>query len=310
MITGTRITALAGGVGAARFLRGLTRAIPAESVTVVGNTGDDAVMYGLHVSPDLDIVTYTLAGIVGGEGWGIEGDTRHALDQMAAYGVDTWFTLKDRDAGTSMARTAWLGSGMPLDEAADRIRLGLGVGSRILPMSNQPVRTRVVTAGGTTLDFQEYFVKHRHADEVAGVEFDGASSATPAPGVLEAIDEAGRIIVCPSNPVLSIGPILAVPGIRDALAARRADVVAISPIVGGRALKGPAARLLPAVGAEPSPAGVAGLYRDFCATMVLDEVDAALVPAVEDQGMAAAVAQTVMGTPEDAEMLAKLVLGL
>ncbi|HEX2052349.1 MAG TPA: 2-phospho-L-lactate transferase [Actinomycetota bacterium] len=304
------ITALAGGVGAARFLRGLATAVPPETVTVIGNTGDDALMYGLHVSPDLDIVTYTLAGIVDRAGWGIAGDTTNALEQMAAYGVETWFTLRDRDIGTSMARTAWLAAGVPLSEVADRVRRGLGVGARILPMSDEPVSTRIVTLEGSTLEFQEYFVKNRHADQVAAVVFEGAGEASPAPGVLKAIQEAEVLVVCPSNPVLSIGPILAVPGIREALAGRRSDVVAISPIVGGRALKGPAANLLPVVGAEPSAAGVAGLYRDFCATMVLDEIDGEQAGAIEELGMRAVVAQTVMHTPADAEVLAKQVLAL
>ena len=281
-----------------------------DSVTIIGNTGDDSVMHGLHVSPDLDIVAYTLAGIVDSAGWGIAGDTTNALEQMGRYGLETWFTLKDRDIGTHMARTHLLAEGVSLAEVTDRIRTSLGVGARIIPMSNDPVRTKIVTTGGVVRDFQEYFVKLRHSDEVAGVEFEGAGSAKPAPGVLEAIEEADLLIVCPSNPVLSIGPILSVPGIRDALVSRRADVVAISPIIAGSALKGPAATLLPVVGAEATAAGVAGLYRDFCGTMVLDKADAGEAVSVEELGMKVLVTQTIMHTPADAKQLAKEILEL
>lgn len=309
-ITTLRVTALAGGVGAARFLRGLIMATSDDHVTIIGNTGDDSVMHGLHISPDLDIVAYTLAGIVDSAGWGIAGDTANALRQMGSYGIETWFTLKDRDIGTHMARTHLLAEGLTLAEVTDRIRTSLGVGARIIPMSNDPVATRIVTVGGEVRDFQEYFVKLRHSDEVAGVEFEGAGSARPAPGVLEAIETADLIVVCPSNPLLSIGPILSVPGIREALGRRRADVVAISPIIAGSALKGPAATLLPVVGAEATAAGVAGLYRDFCGTMVLDNADASEVGAVEALGMRALAAQTIMHRPADAKQLAKEILEL
>jgi LPPG:FO 2-phospho-L-lactate transferase len=281
-----------------------------DSVTIIGNTGDDSVMHGLHISPDLDIVAYTLAGIVDSAGWGISGDTTNALEQMGRYGLETWFTLKDRDIGTHMARTHLLAEGVSLAEVTDRIRRSLGVGARIIPMSNDPVRTKIVTTGGEVRDFQEYFVKLRHSDEVAGVEFDGAGSAGPAPGVLEAIEEADLLIVCPSNPVLSIGPILSVPGIRDALVRRRAGVVAISPIIAGSALKGPAATLLPVVGAEATATGVAGLYRDFCGTMVLDKADAGEAAPVEALGMRVLVTQTIMHTPADAKQLAKEIMEL
>lgn len=281
-----------------------------DSVTIIGNTGDDSVMHGLHISPDLDIVAYTLAGIVDSAGWGIAGDTTNALEQMGRYGLETWFTLKDRDIGTHMARTHLLAEGLSLAEVTDRIRSSLGVGALIIPMSNDRVRTRIVTTGGEVRDFQEYFVKLRHSDEVAAVEFDGAGSARPAPGVLEAIELADLVIVCPSNPVLSIGPILSVPGIRDALLRRRADVVAISPIIAGSALKGPAATLLPVVGAEATATGVAGLYRDFCGTMVLDNADAGEAASVEDLGMKVLVTQTIMHTPAVAKQLAREILEL
>src|SRR3989442_13524575 len=245
--------------------------MPESEVTVIGNTGDDAVFHGLHVSPDLDIVTYTLAHIVDdAKGWGVAGDTRHALDHMARLGVDTWFWLGDRDFGTHIARTAWLAEGLPLSAVTERIRSALGVEARILPMSDDPVRTRFVTVDGTVREFQDYFVRHGHAEEVRSGSFAGARLARPAPGVLEAVAEAELLIVCPSNPVVSIGPILAVPGIRDALRAVRDRVVAVSPIVQGAALRGPADRLLPVGGAEPSAAGVAGPDADVCTTFVVD----------------------------------------
>lgn len=302
------IVALAGGVGAARFLRGLARATQPTGVTVIGNTGDDSVMHGLHVSPDLDIVTYTLAGIVDAAGWGIAGDTTHALQQLAGYGIETWFTLKDRDLGTHMARTHWRSEGVPLSEITDRIRRSLGVAERIIPMTDDPVRTKIYTDAGVRRDFQEYFVKLGHAEPVSRVVFEGSEQARPARGVIEAIQTATRIIVCPSNPVLSIGPILAVPGIREALTGRRSCVTAISPIVAGAALRGPAATLLPVAGVAASAAGVAELYRDFCATMVLDSADEHQRDAVGKLGMAALVTPTVMSSPDDARALAARIL--
>ena len=304
-----RVTALAGGVGAAKFLRGLVRATEPENVTIIGNTGDDAVFHNLHVSPDLDIVTYTLAGLVDDTlGWGIKQDTTHALDQMAGLGLETWFTLKDRDIGTHMARTTWLADGVPLSEVTDRIRRGLDVGARIIPMTDDAVRTRIVTSDGVTREFQEYFVRYRHSEEVAEVHFEGAETATPAPGVLDAIGAAQRIIVCPSNPVVSIGPILAVPGIREALRERRDAVFAISPIVQGAALKGPADKLLPVVGAEASASAVAGLYQDFCGTFIVDYRDAPEAGKIEDLGMRVMVLETVMETPGISRQLAKEIL--
>lgn len=305
------MTALAGGVGAAKFLRGLVRCIPDTDVTVVGNTGDDDAFHGLHVSPDLDTVVYTLAGIIdAGKGWGLAGDTRHALDHLGRLGVDTWFWLGDRDFGTHIARTMWLGEGLPLSAVTDRIRRGLGVGARILPMTDDPVRTRLITEAGEELDFQDYFVRRHHADPIAAVRFEGAGAAHPAPGVLNAIADAERVIVCPSNPVISIGPILAVPGVRDALRAVAPKVVAVSPIVQGAALRGPADRLLPVAGAEPSASGVAGLYADVCRTFVLDRRDPDQVAPVEALGLRAVLAETVMETPEVAAALAKEILSL
>lgn len=305
------VTALAGGVGAAKLLRGLVCVIDPAEVIIVGNTGDDATFHGLHVSPDLDIVTYTLAGIVDQDrGWGIRADTTHAIDQVRRLGAESWFTLGDRDLGTHLARTTWLAAGLTLSEATERIRRALGVAAGILPMSDDPVRTRVTVAGGIVRDFQEYFVRHGHSEEVVEVLFEGAGDARPAPGVLDAIRRAERILVCPSNPVVSIGPILAVPGVRDALRARRDDVVAVSPIVQGAALRGPAARLLPVVGAEASAAGVARLYADFCATFVLDQRDRAEAGRIQALDMRAIALATVMSSVEVATSLAKEILAL
>lgn len=280
-------------------------------MTIVGNTGDDAVFHGLHVSPDLDTVTYTLAGLVDPQtGWGIAGDTTHALGHMASLGVDTWFRLGDTDLGTHLARTAWMAEGIPLSQVADRICRALGVRARIVPMSDDAVRTTIVTAGGVVREFQEYFVRHGHQEEVSAVRFEGAEQALPAPGVIEAIEEADLVIVCPSNPVVSIGPILSVPGIRAALERRREAVVAISPIVEGAALKGPAGRLIPLLGAEVSASGVASLYRDFAGTFVVDRRDPGEAPKVEAVGMRPIVLETVMETPEIARSLAEAVLAL
>jgi LPPG:FO 2-phospho-L-lactate transferase len=304
-----RVTTLAGGVGAAKFLKGLVEVINPADVTVIGNTGDDAVIHGLHVSPDLDIVTYTLAGVVDeAAGWGIRGDTAHALGQMALYGIEPWFRLHDRDIGTHLARTGWLIEGVPLSEITDRIRRALGVETQILPMSDQAVRTRLVTKNGIERQFQEYFVRFSHREPVKEIHFDGADAATPAAGVLDAIGDADRIIVCPSNPLLSIGPILAVPGIRETLRARRPAVFAISPLVGGQALKGPAAELMPVAGAESSAFGIANLYGNFCGTLVIDEVDAAHAARMSLLDVRPLVTNTVMDAPADARRLAQVIL--
>lgn len=305
------IVALAGGVGAAKFLAGLVRATEPSEVTIIGNTGDDATFHGLHVSPDLDIVTYTLAGLVDPQtGWGLAGDTTRALEAMASLGIDTWFRLGDADLDTHLARTTWLAEGVTLTEVTDRIRVPLGVASRILPMSDDPVRTELVTSEGVVREFQEYFVRYRYAEDIAEVRFRGAEESRPGPDVINAIDSAERVIICPSNPVVSIGPILAVPGIREALTQRRSDVFGVTPIVRGAALKGPADRLLPVVGAEPSASGVAGLYVDLCSTFVVDERDPEELGKVEKLGLTAVPLDTIMDTPEATERLAKEVVAL
>ncbi|HTZ09838.1 MAG TPA: 2-phospho-L-lactate transferase [Acidimicrobiales bacterium] len=303
------ITALAGGVGAARFLRGLVRVVPPPSITAVVNTGDDTVLHGLHISPDLDTVTYTLAGLNDDErGWGLAGESWAAMEQLERLGGEAWFRLGDRDLATHLYRTQRLSEGATLTQATAEITAALGAGIRLLPVSDDPVRTRLTLVGGPEISFQEYFVRHRHAVAVEAVRFAGADAARPAPGVLEALAGAETVVVCPSNPVVSVGPLLAVPGVADLLRRRRADVVAISPIVAGAALKGPADRLLAELGHEASVVGVARLYADVAGTLVVDEADRDLAGAVEDCGVRCVVAPTVMTTPEDAAGLATVVL--
>src|SRR5687768_1679443 len=239
-----RITALAGGTGAAKLLRGLTACADPAALTVIGNTGDDAEIWGLHVSPDLDSVMYALAGVLDTRrGWGRADETFHCLAAMASFGAPTWFGLGDRDLATHVARTHALTAGRSLSEITATLARGLGVSGRLLPMSDQRVRTIIRTPDGT-LAFQEYFVRDKAMVEVVGVEYDGVAAARPAPGVREAIAEADVVVVCPSNPITSIGPMLAVPGIVEALASTRAKVVGVSPIVNGGAVSGPAAALM------------------------------------------------------------------
>ncbi len=299
------VTLLAGGVGGAKLAQGLDRAV--AGLTVVVNTGDDAVVYGLSISPDLDTVMYTLAGIADPQqGWGIAGDTYATLEAMARLGQDTWFRLGDRDIATHVLRTARLRAGVPLSVATAELASALGVRARLLPMTDDAVATRIDTPAGR-LEFQEYFVARRHADEVLGVVLDGVERAIPAPGVLEALD-ADVVVIGPSNPFVSIGPVLAVPGVREALAVSGARRVAVSPIVGGRALKGPAAAMLAAMGHEVSALGVARLYAGLVDVYVIDESDRGLAAAIEELGMTVMVTGTVMGGPEDRERLAREIL--
>lgn len=310
MLRSMKVTALAGGVGGAKLLVGLDRALRARPeehnrLTAIVNTGDDADVYGLRVSPDVDIVTYWLAGIADTErGWGIRGDTFNFVEGLESLGTEAWFRLGDRDLATCLYRTRRLQSGAAPTEVAAEIAAALGVEPRVLPMSDDDVRTRVITSEGRTLDFQEYFVKERTRPEVSEILLDGIADAAPAPGVLEAITSADLVILCPSNPVVSIGPILALPGVRPALRAR-GDVVAVTPIVGGAALKGPADRMLRSLGSEASAAGVARLYADFVATFVVDERDRDEAVKIEALGLRAASADTVMGDHDAAEHLAR-----
>jgi len=306
------ITVLAGGVGAARFLRGLARVADPSTITVVSNTGDDFHIYGAHVSPDLDIVVYTLAGIVDAErGWGIAGDTFRVLEGMRALGEDSWFTLGDADFATCLARASFLRGGGTASAFAARLAAAHGVSARLLPMTDDPVATIVTAEGGERMHFQEYWVRRRAADPVAAVELEGAEAARPAPGVLEAIASAQAVLIAPSNPIVSIGTILAVPGIRDALRATPAPVVGVSPIVGGAVVRGMADKLMTGLGMEVSCAGVARLYADVLDGFVIDLVDAAEAAAVAAAAdCAVEVAQTMMRSVEDAAALAKSALAL
>ena len=303
-----RITALAGGVGASKLLLGLYQVMDPAALTIIVNTGDDIELHGLKISPDLDIVTYTLAGIVDpAKGWGIRGETFHALKRLASYGRANWFNLGDRDLATHIHRTALLAEGKTLSQAAESIRTALGVKARILPMSDDPVPT-VIESNEGPLHFQEYLVKRRAEPIVNNIRFAGAESARPAPGVLEAIREAGRIIICPSNPLISIGPILAIPGVREQLRARKGDVVAVCPIVGGKSLKGPSDKMLAQQGHEATALGVAKLYADFTGTFVIDPADKTQAPAIAALGMRVAIVPTVMKTRTQKRKLARALL--
>jgi LPPG:FO 2-phospho-L-lactate transferase len=289
--------------------------MPAEDVVVVGNTGDDDVFHGLHVSPDLDTVTYTLAGAVGTAGWGLAGDTFRTLEAYERYGEATWFRLGDADLATHLYRTSRLREGATLTEVTAEITLAWEVKARLLPMSDDRVATVIDVAepdGGRPVGMamQEWFVRERAQPPVAAVRFEGAAEARPGPAVLDAIADAHAILLCPSNPVISIGPILALPGMRDALRARRAQVVAVSPIIRGATVKGPADRLMAATGVEVSCAGVASIYADICGTLLVDESDADRVGDVERHGVRAAVAPILMRDAEGAAELARRALDL
>jgi LPPG:FO 2-phospho-L-lactate transferase len=302
------ITALAGGVGAARFLRGLLAVVPPDEVTAIVNTGDDIVLHGLHISPDLDTVTYTLAGAIDPErGWGLAGETWAAMEALERYRGNTWFRLGDKDLATHMHRTQRLGEGATLSEVTAEIVAGWGLGLRVLPVTDDRLETRVVV-DGVEIGFQEYIVGRQHSVPVSEVRFAGVEAAAPGPGVLDAVAGSERVIVCPSNPIVSIGPVLAVRGVREAVTARRSRTIAVSPIIAGRALKGPADRMLTELGHEASVVGVARLYAPFASTLVVDEADADQAAAVEAEGIRCVVAPTVMHGPAEAAALAKVVL--
>ena len=299
---------LAGGVGAARFLEGVVQVVPPEEVTAIVNTGDDVTMHGLYISPDVDIVTYTLAGIVDEtHGWGVRGDTYHTLGMLKRLGADTWFLLGDRDLATHIRRTELMRAGATLSEVSDQVRRALGVAARILPMSDQPVGTYIRTPDGL-IHFESYLVERRAQDQVLGVSFVGAEQARPAPGVLEAIRDAAAILIAPSNPIVSVGTILTVPGVRAALEQTRAPVVAVSPIVGGAAIKGPAAPLMTALGYEVSARGVAACYAGLADVLVIDQVDAALAGDIRAAGMDVVVADTIMRDAAAKRALARVAI--
>lgn len=299
------IVVLAGGMGAARFLRGLASVVPREQITVIGNTGDDIEVFGAHVSPDLDIVTFMLGGVLDTEQqFGLVGDTHVMMDELAAAGHDVWFRLGDRDHALCLARTMWMRDGETLSVAAARIARRFGVRSTIIPMTDDPAPTYIETDEGR-MHFQEYWVRWRAQVTVRAIDLSAAKRATPAPGVLEAIARADAVLLAPSNPAVSIAPILAVPGIRDALRDPNLPVVGVSPIIGGRVVRGMADKLLPVLGAEVSARGVAGLYADLLDGWVIDHAD---LDQAEQIPCEVSVTQTMMHTPEDAMALAKVVL--
>jgi len=302
--TGRRVTALAGGVGGAKLAQGLARVVPGDALTIVVNTADDFKLYGLSISPDIDTVMYTLAGLANPvQGWGVAGDTRATLDAIARYGEDPWFLLGDQDFATHIVRTARLRQGLPLSTVTAQLSAALGIAVHLLPMTDDRIATFVDTPAGK-LGFQDYFVARRQQDDVTGVTFDGAEYVTPAPGVIEALTDVDIVLLGPSNPIVSIGPILAVPGIRDALAASTAVRIGVSPIVGGKALKGPADKMLTTLGHDVSALGVARIYAGLLDILVIDEQDAALQPEIERLGIEVTVTNTIMGGPEDRERFA------
>ncbi len=303
-----KITALAGGVGASKLLLGLYEVMDPSLLTIIVNTGDDIVLHGLKISPDFDIVTYTLAGIVDtSKGWGLRGETFHALKRLAAYGRPHWFNLGDRDLATHIHRTAMLAEGKTLSQAADSIRIALGVKSRIVPMSDNSVPT-IIDSNEGPLHFQEYLVKRRAEPVVRGIRFENVESACPAPGVLEAIRDADRILICPSNPLISIGPILAVSRIREQLRALKEKVFAVCPIVGGKSLKGPSDKMLAQLGHDSTALGVAKLYADFTGAFIIDPADKSQSAAISALGMHVAVLPTVMKTLAQKRKLARALL--
>jgi len=305
------VAVVCGGVGAARLLVAVRRVAPADGIVAIANVGDDLELHGLHISPDLDTITYTTAGAVSQErGWGLEGETWQAMDMVGRYGGVSWFNLGDRDLGTHLYRTHRLAQGATLSEVTAEIITAWGLDFRLLPVTDDRLRTMVTTVDEGEISFQEYFVRRHHDVAVTAVRFDGAEATRPAPGVLEALATAERIVVAPSNPAVSIDPVLAVPGVRAALAERRDEVVAVSPIIGGRALKGPADRLLAELGYPASAEGVAKWYADVVGTLVIDTVDAGLRPAIEALGLKVIVMDTIMADPGVADALARTVCGL
>jgi LPPG:FO 2-phospho-L-lactate transferase len=298
------------------MLAGLVRVVPSDTITAIVNVGDDMELHGLSISPDIDTVTYTLAGMDNREtGWGVAGESWTVMDELGRLGGDDWFRLGDRDLATHLFRTGRLRDGAPLSTVTAELAIRRGIAVRLVPVTDDALRTRVVLAEatalgpvGTEVSFQDYFVRLRHDVAVRGVRFEGAEAAQAAPGVMEALHDADSIIVCPSNPVVSIGPVLAVPGVREALMARRDRVAAVSPIVAGAALKGPADRLMAELGSEPSVVGVARLYAPWVGTLVVDVADAHHAGAVEAEGLRCVVTPTVMDSPQRAEELARAVV--
>jgi len=305
-----RIAALAGGVGGSKLVLGLYRVMEPRDLTVIANTGDDVVMHGLHISPDPDILIYTLADLVNPDtGWGFRGETFRVAEGLAQYGRPTWFQLGDRDLATHIHRSAMLADGATLSQVIESIRTAHGVKTRILPMSDQFVPTMLDTDEGR-MHLQDYFVRRKCEPHLRGIEFSGIADAPPAPGVIETIEQADGIIITPSNPLISIGPILAVPGVRAALRRKRKQVVAVCPLVGGKSLKGPSDRMMAQLGYGVSAAGVARLYADFCSVMVIDDADGDQTSALRSLDMKPVICPTVIRTLQDKEQLAQVLLRL
>lgn len=301
-----RVVALAGGVGGAKLVYGLAKCLPADRLTIIGNVGDDFEHYGLHISPDLDTVMYTLAGIANpATGWGIQGDTGHMLDMMAHYGEDAWFRLGDRDIATHLLRTQWLREGMSLTEVTARLMNGLGVRYRLLPVTDDPLSTMVDTHEHGTLGFQEYFVRQRWQPTVKRVWYDNSEQARVTESVYKAVNTADMIVICPSNPVLSIAPLLAARGMRDVLMERPGKCVAVSPFIGGKAVKGPADKLMRELGLDISPKGLMHFYDGLLDGLVIDETDRG---AVESDAMPVLATRTLMQSNDDKVRLAGAVL--
>lgn len=301
--------ALAGGTGGAKLLIGF-QSVLGDDATAIVNVGDDAEIYGVHVAPDVDMCTYWLAGIADRErGWGISGDTSEIVDALAKLGHETWFGLGDRDYATCLYRTLRMSEGATLSEVTEEIARALGATARIKPATDDRLRTLMHAVDGRTLEFQEYFVKERCGPEIASVSYAGAATAEPAPGVIDAIDAADVVVICPSNPVVSVGPILAIGPIRDALR-RHENVVAVSPIIRGAALKGPADKLMRELGHEPAASAVAGIYRDICDVFVIDRTDPDELARVEDHGIRAVALDTIIADVDSSARLAKELLAL
>lgn len=307
---GGEVLALAGGVGGAKLALGMARVLPPEELVVVVNTGDDECFHGLHVSPDLDTVMYTLAGLVNPEtGWGLAGDTFNSLAMLRRYGAEAWFNLGDRDLATHIRRTQLLRQGATLSEVTAQLCCALGVDHRVVPMSDDPVRTVLDTDEGE-LPMQQYFVQRRSEPRVSGVRYQGAAVARPAPGLATALAQAQLVVFCPSNPFLSLGPILSIPGVREQLESCDGFRVAVSPIVGGAALRGPAAKIMAELGHEVSSVGVARRYQGLCDAFLIDHQDAHLAPAIAELGIRPATAPIIMETEADKIGLAERILGL
>jgi LPPG:FO 2-phospho-L-lactate transferase len=304
-----RVVALSGGVGGAKLAYGLNQVLASDSLSIIANTGDDFIHHGLPVSPDIDTLMYTLAGLNDSDrGWGLAGETWAFMEAMGSLGGETWFNLGDRDLAMHVLRREALDGGQPLSVFTDCIRNALQISARIFPMSDTRVSTFVETVEEGLLPFQRYFVHLKASPQVKGFYFDGADVAKPCPGLIDAIQEAQRIVICPSNPFISIDPILEVPGIRQALIKSEAKVVAVSPIVGGEAIKGPTAKMFRELGVTPSPNAVAQKYSDFLDLMIVDQVDARDHKLMDSFGVQTEVAQTVMRTADDKLALAELAL--